>query len=40
MEEISLAKFAGHLRVETTRTYVHLASKYFAFGRDRYGEGA
>lgn len=40
VNELSLARFAGHLRVETTRTYVHLASKYFAFGRDRYGKGA
>ena len=37
VDELSLAKFAGHLRVETTRTYVHLAAKYLAFGRDRYG---
>jgi len=40
VDELSLAKFAGHLRVETTRMYVHLASKYFAFGRDRYGRDA
>jgi len=33
VDELSLAKFAGHLRVETTRTYVHLATKYLAFGR-------
>lgn len=31
VDELSLAKFAGHLRVETTRMYVHLASKYLAF---------
>ena len=29
---VSLAKFAGHLRPETTMRYVHLASKYLAFG--------
>jgi len=40
VDELSLAKFAGHLRVETTRIYVHLATKYIAFGRDRYGKGA
>jgi len=33
VDELSLSKFAGHLRVETTRTYVHLATKYLAFGR-------
>ena len=33
VDELSLAKFAGHLRVETTRMYVHLATKYMAFGR-------
>jgi len=33
VDELSLAKFAGHLRVETTRMYVHLATKYLAFGR-------
>ena len=40
VDELSLAKFAGHLRVETTRTYVHLAAKYLAFGRRRHGEDA
>lgn len=35
VDELSLAKFAGHLRVETTRMYVHLATKYLAFGRKR-----
>jgi len=29
----SLAKFAGHLKTETTLMYIHLASKYLAFGR-------
>jgi len=33
VDELSLAKFAGHLRVETTRMYVHLATKYLAFKR-------
>ena len=33
VDELSLAKFAGHLRVETTRTYVHLATRHLAFGR-------
>lgn len=33
VDELSLSKFVGHLRVETTRTYVHLATKYLAFGR-------
>jgi len=33
VDELSLAKFAGHLRVETTRLYVHLATKYLAFGK-------
>lgn len=33
VDELSLSKFAGHLRVETTRLYVHLATKYIAFGR-------
>jgi len=31
VDELSLSKFAGHLRVETTRTYVHLATRYLAF---------
>lgn len=35
VDELSLAKFAGHLRVETTRMYVHLATKYLAFGRKK-----
>jgi integrase len=38
VDELSLSKFAGHLKVESTRTYVHLAAKYLAFGR-RHGEG-
>ena len=28
---VSLAQFAGHLRVETTMMYIHLASRYLAF---------
>jgi len=28
---VSLAKFAGHLRADTTLMYIHLASKYLAF---------
>jgi len=28
---VSLAKFAGHLRTDTTLMYIHLASKYLAF---------
>jgi len=39
VDELSLAKFAGHLRVETTRTYVHLATKYLVFGRKGHREG-
>ena len=39
VDELSLSKFAGHLKVESTRTYVHLAAKYLAFGRRRHGEG-
>lgn len=35
VDELSLSKFAGHLRVETTRTYVHLATRHLAFGRER-----
>jgi len=31
VDELSLSKFAGHLRVETTRMYVHLATRYLAF---------
>ena len=39
VDELSLAKFAGHLRLETTRLYVHLASKYLAFkGRENIGK--
>lgn len=34
VDELSLSKFAGHLRVETTRLYIHLATKYMAFGRN------
>ena len=33
VDELSLAKFAGHLRVETTRLYVHLAAKHLAYAR-------
>ncbi len=33
VDELSLAKFAGHLRVETTRMYVHLATRRLAFGK-------
>jgi integrase len=40
VDELGLAKFAGHLRVETTRIYVHLAAKHIAFGRRGHGEGA
>jgi integrase len=40
VDELSLAKFAGHLRVESTRIYVHLASKHIAFRRMKSGEGA
>lgn len=32
VDELSLSKFAGHLKVETTRMYVHLASRHLAFG--------
>lgn len=31
VDELSLSKFAGHLRVETTRSYVHLATRHLAF---------
>jgi len=31
VDELSLSKFAGHLRVETTRLYVHLAARHLAF---------
>jgi len=31
VDELSLSKFAGHLRVETTRMYVHLATRHRAF---------
>jgi len=40
VDELSLAKFAGHLRVETTRIYVHLAARHIAFGRRKSGEGS
>ncbi len=30
-DELSLSKFAGHLQVDTTRQYVHLASGHLAF---------
>lgn len=40
MDELGLAKYADHLRVETTRIYVHLATKHIAFGRRRYEEGS
>ena len=33
VDELSLAKFAGHLRVETTRQYCHLATKHLAYAR-------
>jgi len=36
VDELSLSKFAGHLRVETTRLYLHLAAKYLAFGGKHY----
>ena len=31
VDELSLSKFAGHLRIETTRMYVHLATRHLAF---------
>jgi integrase len=31
VDEVRLAKFAGHLKYETTLLYVHLASEYLAF---------
>ena len=31
VDELSLSKFAGHLRLETTRMYVHLATRHLAF---------
>lgn len=31
VDEVRLAKFAGHLRYETTLLYVHLASEYLVF---------
>ena len=40
VDELGLAKFAGHLRVETTRIYVHLAAKHIAFGRIKSGKNA
>lgn len=33
VDEVRLAKFAGHIRYETTLLYVHLASEYLAFKR-------
>jgi len=30
---VSLAQFAGHVNINTTLMYIHLASKYLAFGR-------
>jgi len=34
---VSLAKFAGHSNVNTTLTYIHLASKYIAFEKQSKG---
>ena len=31
VDELSLSKFAGHLRIETIRIYVHLATRHLAF---------
>jgi len=31
VDELSLSKFAGHLKVETTRMYVHMAARHLAF---------
>jgi len=31
VDELSLSRFAGHFQVETTRLYVHLATKHQAF---------
>jgi len=31
VDELSLAKFAGHIRIETTRLYIHLGAKHLAF---------
>lgn len=33
VDEVTLAKFAGHLRQETTRLYIHLAARHLAFKR-------
>lgn len=38
VDELSLSKFAGHLRVETTRMYVHLATRHLAFSPVRRNE--
>jgi integrase len=35
VDELSLSRFAGHLRTETTRMYVHLATRYLAFKSER-----
>ena len=35
VDELKLSKFAGHLRVETTRTYVHLALEHLTYSRAR-----
>jgi len=33
VDELKLSKFAGHLRVETTRLYVHLAMEHLTYAR-------
>lgn len=33
VDELKLSKFAGHLRVETTRLYVHLAIEHLTYAR-------
>ena len=33
VDELKLSKFAGHLRVETTRLYCHLAMEYLTYTR-------
>ena len=33
VDELKLSKFAGHLRVETTRQYVHLAMEHLTYAR-------
>lgn len=35
VDVVRLAKFAGHLRVDTTMRYIHLASEYLSFGELR-----